>query len=60
LPEYVYSTYNALMESGWRFHEIDQMDMIGFLKIRAWSARREQKKKEPKRAFIDEVWPGLK
>ena len=60
LPDYVYSTYIALMESGWRFDEIDRMDMIGFLRIRAWSARRAQKKKEPKRAFIDEVWPGPK
>ncbi len=40
--------------------EIDQMDMLGFLKIRAWNARKEQKKKEPKRAYIDEVWPNLK
>ena len=48
------------MESGWRFHEIDQMDMLGFLRIRAWNARREKKQKEPKRAFIDEVWPDMK
>lgn len=40
--------------------EIDQMDMLGFLKIRAWNARQEKKKKEPKHAFIDEVWPRLK
>ncbi len=40
--------------------EIDQMDMLGFLRIRAWNARKEQKKKEPKRAYIDEVWPNLK
>ena len=40
--------------------EIDEMDMLGFLKIRAWNARKEQKKKEPKRAYIDEVWPNLK
>lgn len=40
--------------------EIDQMDMLGFLKIRAWNARKEQKKKKPKRAYIDEVWPNLK
>ena len=39
--------------------EIDQMDMLGFLKIRAWNAKREQKKKEPKRAFIDEVWASV-
>ncbi len=40
--------------------EIDQMDMLGFLKIRAWNARKEQKKKGPKHAYIDEVWPNLK
>ena len=48
------------MESGWKFNEIDRMDMLGFLRIRAWSAKRECKKKEPRRAFIDEVWPELK
>ena len=48
------------MESGWRFDDIDRMDMLGFLRIRAWAARREQKKKEPKRAYIDLVWPDLK
>ena len=40
--------------------EIDEMDMLGFLRIRAWSAMQEQKKKEPKHAYIDEVWPDLK
>ena len=48
------------MESGWRFDDIDRMDMLGFLRIRAWDARREQKKKEPKRAYIDQVWLDLK
>ena len=48
------------MESGWKFDEIDRMDMLGFLRIRAWSAKRECQKKEPRRAFIDEVWPDLK
>jgi len=40
--------------------EIDEMDMLGFLKIRGWNANREKKKKEPKRQYIDQVWPGLK
>ena len=39
--------------------EIDQMDMLGFLKLRAWNARREKTKKEPRRKFIDEVWTEL-
>ncbi|MGN0761957.1 MAG: hypothetical protein ACI4MK_01155 [Aristaeellaceae bacterium] len=41
-------------------HEIDGMDMPGFLRIRAWNAKREKKKKEPRRAYIDEVWGNLK
>lgn len=37
-------------------NEIDEMDMIGFFRVRAWAAQHEQKKKAPKRAYIDEVW----
>ena len=37
--------------------EIDSMDMLGFLGVRAWNARKEKKKKEPRRAFIDEGQP---
>ena len=59
LPDFIYSTYNSLLEGGWRMAEIDQMDMLGFLKIRAWNAKREQKKKEPRHAFIDEAWPTV-
>ena len=40
--------------------EIDEMDMLGFLRIRCWKAKREQKKKEPQHTTIDVVWPGLK
>ena len=43
-----------------RVEEIDRMDLPGFLRIRAWNARQEQKKKEPRRRYIDEVWPGVK
>ena len=56
----IYATYNALMSSGWKFDEIDRMDMLGFLSVRAWQARRENQKKTPRRAYIDEVWPDLK
>ena len=60
LPDFIYSTYNSLLEGGWRMDEIDRMDLPGFLRIRAWNARQEQKKKEPRRRYIDEVWPGVK
>lgn len=40
-------------------NEIDSMDMLGFLTVRAWNARKEQKEKEPRRAYIDEVWSNL-
>ena len=60
LPEYIYATYNELMKNGWRMKEIDEMDMLGFLRLRAWDATREQEKKKPRQRFIDEVWPGMK
>ena len=40
--------------------EIDEMDILGYLRLRAWHARQEQKQKEPVRRYIDEVWPRLK
>ena len=52
-------TYNSLLEGGWRMSEIDSMDMLGFLGVRASNARKEKKKKETRRAFIDEVWGNL-
>ncbi len=39
--------------------DIDGMDMLGYLKVRAWKAAREKKKAAPQRRFIDEVWPQL-
>ena len=46
LPEYIYATYNELMKNGWWMKEIDEMDMLGFLRLRAWDATREQEKKK--------------
>ena len=48
------------MEAGWRFDDIDRMDMLGFLRIRAWKLNREKSEKAPKKAFIDQVWPDLR
>ncbi len=38
-------------------NEIDQMDMLGFLKVRAWDASREVEKSQPQVKYIDQVWP---
>ena len=56
----MYASYNELMKNGWQMKEIDEMDMLGFLRLRAWDAQREQEKKKPRQRFIDEVWPGMK
>lgn len=40
--------------------EIDQTDLLGFLRVRAWNARQNKKKSEPKPRFIDTVWPGVR
>ncbi len=60
LHDFVYATYNSLLANGWHLNDIDMMDFVGFLRLRAWEASREQKQKEPRRAFIDEVWPNVK
>ena len=52
LPEYIYATYNELLKNGWRMNEIDEMDMLGFLRLRAWDATREQEKKSPGSASL--------
>jgi len=48
------------LAAAWRMKEIDEMNMLGFLRLRAWDATREQEKKKPRQRFIDEVWPGVK
>ena len=35
------------MKNGWRMKEIDEMDMLSFLRLRAWDATREQGRKTP-------------
>ncbi len=47
-------TYDELLKSGWKMNEIDSMDMLGYLKIKAWALR---KQKEPPKKYIDEIWP---
>ncbi len=42
LPGYVYAACNDLMKNGWRMKEIDEMDMLGFPRLRAWDAAREK------------------
>ena len=60
LQDFVYATYNSLLDAGWHMQEIDQMDVLGFLTIRAWSAQKELIRRFPQPRYIDEVWPGLK
>ena len=40
--------------------EIDGMDMLGFLRMRAWDAQRGHVQKAPKASYIDQLWPSLK
>ena len=37
--------------------DIDNMDMLGFFRVRAWEANRMKAAQAPKRRYIDEVWP---
>ena len=40
--------------------DIDEMDMLGYLRMRAWKAKREQAKKQPVHRYIDEVWGSMR
>lgn len=53
---YVCATFNELLDAGWRMMDIDNMDVLGFLRLRAWRAHRERQNVTPRRRFIDEVW----
>ncbi len=40
--------------------DIDEMDMLYYLRVRGHEMRkRKNKETEKKRAYIDQVWPGL-
>jgi len=60
LQDFIFSTYNSLLDAGWRMIEIDQMDMLGFLKVRAWNSNQAKQKASPQPRYIDEVWPEMK
>ena len=59
MPDYICHMYNDLLDNRWRMKDIDDMDIIGFLRLRAWAARRDKEAKAPKRVYIDEVWPAV-
>ena len=40
--------------------DIDEMDMLGYFRLRAWKAQHEHEKKAPRRRYIDEVWTNMK
>ena len=39
--------------------DIDRMDILGFLKVRAWKAKQAKEKEAPRQRYIDEVWPRV-
>lgn len=42
-------------------NEIDDMDMLGFLQVKAWKAQKDYDEKHtPKRMMIDQAWAGLR
>ena len=60
LPDFIYSTYTSLLEGGWRMTEIDQADLLGYLRIQAWNAKKKHPTEEQSKAFIDTVWPSVR
>lgn len=56
LPDFVYNIYNSLLDANWKLHEIDDVDICGYLKVRAWKARREHEDKKTPKVYIDQIW----
>ena len=57
----LYTDYAVTVgEAAYELPLFQRMDMLRFLRLRAWDAQREQEKKKPRQRFIDEVWPGVK
>jgi hypothetical protein len=52
LPEYIYATYNELLKFRVANDGTGLPWIAGFLRLRAWDARREQEKKKPGNRFI--------
>ena len=40
--------------------DIDEMDRLGYFRIRAWKAQHEKETKAPRQRDIDEVWSNMK
>ena len=36
------------------------MDMLGFLRMRAWDVQREHVQEVPKASYIDQLWTSMK
>lgn len=51
--------YAGLMSDGWSMREIEEMDILYFLRVRAYTARKRVRKEpgKPAKRYIDEVWP---
>lgn len=55
LEDYVFSIYDQLLKAGWRMRDIDEMDMLGFLEVRAWSAGAGWTGTPDGKVYIDDV-----
>lgn len=51
-------TYNDLLQAGWRMKDIDEMDFIGFMSVRAWDLSREKGEIQTPdgKVFIDDIF----
>ena len=51
----MFSIYDQLLKAGWRMRDIDVMDMLGFLEVRAWSAGAGWTGTPDGKVYIDDV-----
>jgi hypothetical protein len=51
-------TYAELLKGGWRMQDIDGMDFLGFLRVRAWDLSREKSEVQTPdgKVYIDDIF----
>lgn len=55
MRDYIENLYLALLEEGWKIHEIDQMDLLHFLDLTIRRAKQTKKQDAVPMTTIDKV-----
>jgi acyl-CoA-binding protein len=52
----IFGTYAALLKQGWTMTDIDQMDIFGYWRVRAWEQRKGKPAQDDGPVYIDDLF----